>query len=692
MAKEPSLSRQIIFSVIIGLSLIAMFFIASNYDKLDKITMPKFNEPKSEQKKEEQKTEVNNNIAMKKFSSDSEFREFVENNQISSGGIGGGARSFNVEETMAVNDSAAPVPMLKKEADSQAVRYSQTNTQVLSIDEPDIVKTDGSNIYLSEQGWGGWIMPMEDSAASDVMTLKVVPGFAPDYQNYSKTRIISAFPVQGLGKISELKKAGNILLSKDRLIIFSQDGIYGYDIKDKKNPVQAWKIEYKSSNYLAGARLYNGKIYLITRSGINISNPCPIKPLAYNGQDLLIKCTDIYYPIEPSYTDSTFTGMIVNPETGSVEKTISFVGSSNDSIIYMSENSLYATYQINVNNLKFFAKFFSEKCGDLIPGDLIVKLNKVDGYDISQKAKNVEFETIWSNYIQNLDPDQRLKMENELTNRFSDYRKDHLREMEQTAIVKIDLKDFDIKAQGKISGSPLNQFSLDEYQGNLRVATTIGQRWFDIYLQGLNFSNNYTANDVYVLDSNLAVSGVIKDLGLEERIYSARFIGDKGYLVTFKQVDPFFVLDLKDPKNPKMAGQLKIPGYSGYLHPLRDNIILGVGKEDQNVKLSLFDVSDPSNPQEKDKYTLKEYYTNILNDHHGFLADKEKEVFFLPGSQGAYLFSYKGDKLELKKAVDKIYAQRAVYIDKYFYIIGNDKIIIINQDSWTRVTELELKD
>jgi len=358
----------------------------------------------------------------------------------------------------------------------------------------------------------------------------------------------------------------------------------------------------------------------------------------------------------------------------------------------MSENSLYATYQINVNNLKFFAKFFSEKCGDLIPGDLIVKLNKVDGYDISQKAKNVEFETIWSNYIQNLDPDQRLKMENELTNRFSDYRKDHLREMEQTAIVKIDLKDFDIKAQGKISGSPLNQFSLDEYQGNLRVATTIGQRWFDIYLQGLNFSNNYTANDVYVLDSNLAVSGVIKDLGLEERIYSARFIGDKGYLVTFKQVDPFFVLDLKDPKNPKMAGQLKIPGYSGYLHPLRDNIILGVGKEDQNVKLSLFDVSDPSNPQEKDKYTLKEYYTNILNDHHGFLADKEKEVFFLPGSQGAYLFSYKGDKLELKKAVDKIYAQRAVYIDKYFYIIGNDKIIIINQDSWTRVTELELKD
>ena len=85
-------------------------------------------------------------------------------------------------------------------------------------------------------------------------------------------------------------------------------------------------------------------------------------------------------------------------------------------------------------------------------------------------------------------------------------------------------------------------------------------------------------------------------MGKDERIYSARFIGDKGYLVTFKQVDPFYVLDLSNPKKPEIKGELKIPGYSSYLHPISDDLILGIGKEGSVVKVSLFDVSDPTNP------------------------------------------------------------------------------------------------
>ena len=94
----------------------------------------------------------------------------------------------------------------------------------------------------------------------------------------------------------------------------------------------------------------------------------------------------------------------------------------------------------------------------------------------------------------------------------------------------------------------------------------------------------------------MKIEGSVVDLGQGERIYSVRFIEDKGYVVTFKQVDPFYVLDLSDPMNPEKKGELKIPGYSSYLHPITKDKILGIGEENNKVKISLFDVSDPADP------------------------------------------------------------------------------------------------
>ena len=203
------------------------------------------------------------------------------------------------------------------------------------------------------------------------------------------------------------------------------------------------------------------------------------------------------------------------------------------------------------------------------------------------------------------------------------------------------------------------------------------------------WSSRDQENDVYVLNSKLGIIGSIKGLGLDERIYSARFVGDKGYLVTFRQIDPFFVLDLNDPTNPEVKGELKIPGYSSYLHPINENEILGMGKEDNKVKISLFDVSSPSNPKEASKYTLDEYWSDILNTHHAFLLDEKHEVFFMPGSKGGYIFSYKNG-LSLKKAVSGFQARRALFIDDYLYIIGNNKIVVLNENTWERAKELEL--
>jgi uncharacterized secreted protein with C-terminal beta-propeller domain len=148
-------------------------------------------------------------------------------------------------------------------------------------------------------------------------------------------------------------------------------------------------------------------------------------------------------------------------------------------------------------------------------------------------------------------------------------------------------------------------------------------------------------NNVYVLDDGLKVVGKLEGLAPGEKIYSARFMGNRAYLVTFKKIDPLFVVDLKDPENPKVLGELKIPGFSDYLHPYDENHIIGVGKDAvdegsfawyQGVKIGLFDVSDPGNPVEISNYVIGDRGTDsyVLNDHKAFLFSREKNLLVLP--------------------------------------------------------------
>ncbi len=169
-----------------------------------------------------------------------------------------------------------------------------------------------------------------------------------------------------------------------------------------------------------------------------------------------------------------------------------------------------------------------------------------------------------------------------------------------TKVYKFDIRNYNISylGCGEVEGYTLNQFSIDEYNGYLRIATSTGN-W------GENISNR-----VYVLDSDLNVVGKIEGIAKGETIKSVRFNGDTGYVVTFEQTDPLFVIDLSNPEKPKVKGELKIPGFSTYLHPVGENLVLGVGVDgDENgqtngMKVSLFDVSDPENPIECDKITI----------------------------------------------------------------------------------------
>jgi len=189
----------------------------------------------------------------------------------------------------------------------------------------------------------------------------------------------------------------------------------------------------------------------------------------------------------------------------------------------------------------------------------------------------------------------------------------------------------------------LNQFSMDENREYLRIATTTGSTW--------GTGQNMSQNNVYVLDESMSIVGRIENIAPGERIYSARFMGDRAYLVTFKNTDPLFVLDLKKPTEPKILGALKIPGYSDYLHPYDENHLIGFGKDTieienknaqgevvstqayyQGMKLALFDVSDVHNPQELYKEIIGDRGTEseLLRNHKALLFDKEKELLAFP--------------------------------------------------------------
>ena len=283
-------------------------------------------------------------------------------------------------------------------------------------------------------------------------------------------------------------------------------------------------------------------------------------------------------------------------------------------------------------------------------------------------------------------------------------------------------------ASGEVPGMALNQFSMDEYDGYFRVATTTRE--------------GTPRNHIYILNMSLNVTGSLEDLAHGETIYSARFMGERGYLVTFKKIDPLFVIDLKDPYNPEELGELKVTGYSDYLHPYDENHLIGIGKETtdegefawyQGVKISLFDVTDVSKPREISKLEIGDRGTEspVLRDHKAFLFDKSRNLLVMPilekkvdltkysekelarayGDpvyQGAYVFDISIDNgLQVKGRITHIESPsdmeqdyyyfyssfsvtRSLYIGDVLYTISDAKIKMNNLENLDYISEVEL--
>jgi uncharacterized secreted protein with C-terminal beta-propeller domain len=295
---------------------------------------------------------------------------------------------------------------------------------------------------------------------------------------------------------------------------------------------------------------------------------------------------------------------------------------------------------------------------------------------------------------------------------------------DKTSLYRIHVEDSTItpQAQGEVPGSILNQFSMDEYNNYFRVATTT---WTETQ-----------KNNVYVLNMNLTMVGNLTDLAPGEHIYSARFMGNKCYLVTFVKIDPLFVIDLSDPTNPIVLGELKIPGYSDYLHPYDENHLIGVGKHTveadqgvfawyQGVKIALFDVSNVSNPTQIANYTIGDRGSDspVLRDHKAFLFDRQRNLLVIPALvaqidpseypgeipdyaygepvwQGALVFNVtleegfrlRGGVTHIENPADKTdwnhYVQRSLYIEDTLYTVSNVKVKMNSLQDLTFIKEI----
>jgi inhibitor of cysteine peptidase len=517
-----------------------------------------------------------------------------------------------------------------------APAYSTTNIQVAGVDEADIVKTDGKYVYVVS-GNNVYIIsanPYSESTFIEKITLNETYNLEI-YIHENKLAILGnryQYPVY---------KAMPTTVAIYPYVYTEEVIVKVYDLTDITNPLLTRDITINGT--LAGSRMIGNYIYA------SIVQPA-IRPTLYT---------------EPNPVSNETQLAIMLPQI-TTDGTIKEVQPTEIRYIEVTDVSYYFTTILAVN--------------------------------IQSDAQEPTYETFLASTGSQMYVSQNNMYLTVANMNWWLTRTETGEAKEETLIyrVKLDQEKVTFEAQGAVPGYVLNQFSMDEYNGYFRVATTAG--W------GTSSTNN-----VYVLNMSLGTVGKLEGLASGERIYSARFMSNRAYLVTFRQIDPFFVIDLSNPTTPEVLGYLKIPGFSGYLHPYDENHVIGVGKQDSNVKLSLFDVTNVTAPTEAaPPYIVSASYsdTSVLTDHKAFLFDKSKQLLALPISineamwlddtyysmgywQGEYVFTtsltngftLKGNVTHQKTNAEQwdssYWVKRALYIDDVLYTVS-DKMVKMN--------------
>ena len=501
--------------------------------------------------------------------------------------------------------------------------YSTTNIQVEGVDEADIVKSDGYYIYAIS-GSTLVIMDVHDPEEAEVLSETELGDFTPS-EMLIKDDMLMLFgysrEIAGEYPVTKTDQSGAAV---DAMIAPEMDYYYPYyrsfttvqlwDISDRKDPEKEREVDFEGS--YVSSRMIGDDVYFV------INSYPDIYPMPGNPVDVL-----------PAYRDSQEGDELV-PVCGCT------------SVGYFEPG--YAQSFITLASMSI-----SDPDAD-IEKEVVVG----SGENIYASQDNIyiaEYDYSW------------LFRAMPLLEAVDDITVDQIPEpKEQTIVHKFSLEGGKIEylSNAVVPGRVLNQFSMDEHDGYFRIATTSGR---------VTRSGGVTSNDVYIYDDDMELTGSLTGLAPGESIYSVRFMGDRGYMVTFVKIDPLFVIDLSDPENPEVLGKLKIPGYSDYLHPYDEDHIIGIGKDVdaaseeqgdfawyQGVKMALFDVSDVENPKELHKVVIGDRGTDsyALHDHKAFLFDREKELLVIP----ILLAEFSGDPEDLPDWSYGDYVYQGAYV------------------------------
>ncbi len=489
--------------------------------------------------------------------------------------------------------------------------HSETNVQVNGIDEGDVIENDGRNLYVL---------------------------------NNDQLVILQAFPAGEMRELSRIQFDGYAIaeyLDGNRLTVISQEydygggGIYGdffggaalrfagpssvttvvsvFDVSNRSKP--SLEKQIKLDGTYVDSRAFNGQVHVITSNDLALPAPQtdgtttieqPIyfygPPVAIDdvvsGDSLAIQATDDAAIINPTDSFELKTQQIEVPVYESRDAYIARVRANLDSLI---DQALPHYEGITADGLAATG-VISE----------ITAISRVDGSDSDSLLSVVTVDTrspqagLVSSSSVITDWTNGIYANGEHLYVFSPTYSDG---GTQTRILEFAWangeREIQLIGSGTVEGSLHNQFSVDEHDGRLRVATTISH--YDSETSVFSQTNNLAILEN--IDGVLTEVGAVNDFATGEQIYSVRFDGDRAFVVTFRQVDPLFVFDLSDPTTPVIRGELQVPGYSSYLQVIDENHLLAVGRdtETQSTKVSLYDISDPANPIEVDSDVLPKW-------------------------------------------------------------------------------------
>ncbi len=561
--------------------------------------------------------------------------------------LGGTFDDVALENNFVTYKSTATIGITNTFTGSGSEDYSGTNNQVIGVDEMDNVLTDGKFIYTMYENkvqitFAGVMVDDEfdPSQISLYKTFEYSNEICDDEQFYPEGMYIDGDHFIVIGnqyyydcENFEANDSGEDIVPE---IYFYWWGYKSSSIKvfvyDIANDFEL-KDEYTMNGYLTGTRKIEDSLYLVTKNSI-----------PFYDEEMVI---DDYLP--------TY-------EVNGIE-----VSANYEDIIYVegtSPNSFTTFYGIDLST--------TEVSTEVILGD--------SGYNLYVSNENMYLVGrtyyFWPmmDFFDIGDPVYESK----------------------TAILKVAIGNADVeyKTLGLVDGFMLNQFSMDEYNGYLRVTTTEG--WGDS-----------TNNRLYVLDEDLKVVSMLENLGKpREQIKSTRFVGNYAYLVTFEQTDPFYVINLSNPNYPLVEGELIIPGYSAYLQPLGEDYILGIGYGDNyggtnGLKIAIFDVSDKSDPVILGEEVIFDYSefgwasSTAIYNHKDLLISIEKGIIALPFSTSSWVvtdgytydsgilvynfdftdgLSYSGFVKHEEDSVEDVYVYKSKFISEYFYTVSNKYI------------------